>query len=218
MTLIKWIKDQLFKNQTDGSQKKRLNKQTLLLLGILGISFMLISHFFTSSSGTDRQDSLPTVTQPKSLSTNQLQSEKEKLGTSKFSSISQYESYYNQHLAHILEQITGVSKVSVMVTFSSTEKNIYQDNVKTQTNQTEEQDRNGGTRTVNEKNEDSEVVVIDNNNQKAPVIVGKEQPEVRGVLVVADGANNPTLKSWIMQAVSTVLDVPNYKIQVLPKR
>lgn len=133
------------------------------------------------------------------------------------SSIEKYESYVNQNLKNILEQIQGVSDVSVMVTFASTEKKIYQNNVKTQDNQTSETDQKGGKREVNQRNEDSEVVMIDQNGNKVPVVIGKEQPTVRGVIVVAKGADQPTTKVQVMEAVSTVLDIPTYKVKVLEK-
>lgn len=132
-------------------------------------------------------------------------------------SIEKYESYVNQNLKNILEQIQGVSDVSVMVTFASTEKKIYQNNVKTQDNQTSETDQKGGKREVNQRNEDSEVVMIDQNGNKVPVVIGKEQPTVRGVIVVAKGADQPTTKVQVMEAVSTVLDIPTYKVKVLEK-
>lgn len=44
------------------------------------------------------------------------------------------------------------------------------------------------------------------------------KPRVRGVLVVAKGADNIQVKAWITEAVQKVLDVPAYKISILPKK
>ncbi|RYL87865.1 stage III sporulation protein AG [Sporolactobacillus sp. THM19-2] len=140
-----------------------------------------------------------------------------KTGGKKEVPMAEYESYMNQNLKNILEQIKDVSEVSVMVSFSSTEKNIYQNNIKTQENQTVENDQKGGTRHVDEQNEDSQVVMIDNNGSKEPVVIGKEQPAVRGVIVVARGADRPSVRAEIMEAVATVLDIPTYKVKVLQK-
>ncbi|WKB36994.1 stage III sporulation protein AG [Terrilactibacillus sp. S3-3] len=188
--------------------------KALILLAMIGAALMLTGQFITH-----KQSKSPSAdTQVFGRQTSEKLSEvKSKVNKSSFSSIDEYEAYYDQNLKDILEQISGVSHVSVMVTLSSSEKSIYQDNVKTQNNQTNETDKNGGKREVNEKSQDNEVVMVGEGDNKKPVVVGKEQPEVRGVLVVADGADNPTLQSWIMEAVSTVLDIPTYKVKVLPK-
>jgi stage III sporulation protein AG len=51
-----------------------------------------------------------------------------------------------------------------------------------------------------------------------PVVVSQTSPEIAGVLVLADGANDPVLKEKLVQAVETVLDLPAYKVIVLPRK
>ncbi|GAY75183.1 hypothetical protein NBRC111894_737 [Sporolactobacillus inulinus] len=59
--------------------------------------------------------------------------------------------------------------------------------------------------------------MIDQDGNKVPVVIGNEQPTVRGVIVVARGADQSSTKVAIMDAVSTVLDLPSYKVTVLEK-
>jgi stage III sporulation protein AG len=186
----------------------------LVTLALIGMALLAANHFFSGSQNAQK----PTTQQAFSNKDSKDLSEiKSGAAQSSMTSIEKYESYVNQNLKDILEQIRGVSDVSVMVTFASTEKKIYQNNTKTQDNQTSETDQKGGKREVNERNEDTEVVMIDQNGNKVPVVIGKEQPTVRGVIVVARGADQPTTKVQIMDAVATVLDIPTYKVKVLEK-
>lgn len=215
---LEWLKNLFF--ETDGPETKKKQKgkkssmTTLILLAMIGAALMLAGQFITHKQSKAPASDTQVFSQK---DTAKLSEVKSKVSKSSFSSIDEYEAYYDQNLKDILEQISGVSHVSVMVTFASSEKSIYQDNVKTQNNQTNETDKNGGKREVNEKSQDNEVVMVGEGDNKKPVVVGKEQPEVRGVLVVADGAENPSRQLWIMEAVSTVLDIPTYKVKVLPK-
>jgi stage III sporulation protein AG len=178
------------------------------------MALLAANHFFSGSQNAQKSTTQQVFSNKDSKDLSEIKSG---AAQSSMTSIEKYESYVNQNLKDILEQIRGVSDVSVMVTFASTEKKIYQNNTKTQDNQTSETDQKGGKREVNERNEDTEVVMIDQNGNKVPVVIGKEQPTVRGVIVVARGSDQPTTKVQIMDAVATVLDIPTYKVKVLEK-
>ncbi|MET1247810.1 stage III sporulation protein AG [Sporolactobacillus sp. STCC-11] len=218
--MIRWIEriGRMFFGSRDKEGKPiKSTKGTLaklVTLALIGMVLLAANHFFSGSQDAQK----PTVQQAFSNKDSKDLSEiKSGAAQSSMTSIEKYESYVNQNLKNILEQIRGVSDVSVMVTFASTEKKIYQNNTKTQDNQSNETDQKGGKREVNERNEDTEVVMIDQNGSKVPVVIGKEQPTVRGVIVVARGADQPTTKVQIMDAVATVLDIPTYKVKVLEK-
>lgn len=174
---------------------------------------MLFSHFMTNQQPKTDKQAVSVFNQKDPNKVTAVKSKADKDVTS----IGGYEKYYSEHIKKILEQVTGVGKVSVMVTLESSEKKIYQENQKTQNNSTEETDKSGGKRAVNETSVDSQVVIIGDGTNKGPVVIGQQKPEIKGVAVVAEGADNPTIRSWIMEAVSTVLDIPNYKVEVLPK-
>ncbi|MNN46313.1 hypothetical protein D3C81_1606920 [compost metagenome] len=46
----------------------------------------------------------------------------------------------------------------------------------------------------------------------------KIKPKVRGVLIVAKGAENKTVKALIVDAVEKGLNVPAYRISVVPRK
>ncbi len=70
---------------------------------------------------------------------------------------------------------------------------------------------------VEDENEEQQVVLVRQGDQEVPLLVETRKPEVRGVLVVAKGAEQATVQEWVVQAVSRVLDVPTHRISVMPK-
>ena len=129
-----------------------------------------------------------------------------------------YEKYLQTEMKDVLEDIAGVDDVKVMVYVESTEKNIYEKNKVTQKQVTDETDREGGKRTVEDTSIDEQLVLIKNNDKEGPIIAETQKPKVSGVLVVAKGADNIQIKKWIMEAVTRALDVPNHRVSVLPKK
>lgn len=204
------------KSGTTTTKRKALFLRLAVLM-MLGIALLIGNRLFTSpSTGSPSGKVVQTFSNTAAKNTSQNTSSDS--GTAPSASLADYESYVNQNLKSILEQIEGVSNVSVMVTFSSTEKSIYQNDVKTQDNQTVESDQKGGTRRINQRNQETQVVMIDKpNGTKEPVLIGKEQPVVKGCIVVAAGASQPAIRAEIMNAVSTVLAIPDYQVTVLQK-
>lgn len=133
-------------------------------------------------------------------------------------SMKDYEEFYETSMKAILEQILGVGEVVVMVNLDSTEEKIYQTNVRTGAQVTEEKDHQGGNRRIDDATRDEAVVTISNGNGETPVIVKTLKPTIRGVVVVAEGAENPKVKSWIFDVIQRSLDVPIHRISVVPKK
>lgn len=111
-----------------------------------------------------------------------------------------------EKLSGILSQIEGVGNVSVMITyFTSNEKAIAYE---TKTDRKAETSTGFGGESRDEK-----AVMADG----GPVVVQEIYPEVKGVVVIADGADIPSVKQAICEAVSTSMGIALHKICVLPK-
>lgn len=132
--------------------------------------------------------------------------------------IREYENMYETQLEEILQTVVGVDKVEVMVNLDSTPEIVVEKNRDARSQTTRETDRNSGTREIAEQSHKDDVVVVQGSKQDHPVVLKTLKPRVRGVLVVAKGAENIQVKVWITEAVQRVLDVPAYKISILPKK
>jgi stage III sporulation protein AG len=105
-----------------------------------------------------------------------------------------------------------------MVNLESTPELIMAENRNNRSSTNQEMDKDRATRNQNDQTKDSEVVIVQGGKADQPVVVKTVKPRVRGVLVVAKGADNIQVKAWITEAVQKVLDVPAYKISILPKK
>ena len=177
---------------------------TLLLLGTAGIAIMLLGSVFQPSS-------LPTNRSP---ATTDKSSETTLASRKNPNTMDEYEAMYEKELKENLGNISGVGQVSVMVNIDSSEELVVDKN-RNQSNQTtKESDNKGATReNTTQSNQDQTVMA---GNQ--PVVLKTIRPKIRGVMVVAEGANNLQVKAWILEAVERVLGVPSYKISILPKK
>ena len=104
-----------------------------------------------------------------------------------------------------------------MVNVDSTNVNVYEKDLIIRNSKTDETDRNGGMRKVEDETKETKLVYVRQGDQEVPVLVQTKKPEVRGVFIIAKGVENATVKKWIVESVSKVLDVPTYRISVMPK-
>jgi stage III sporulation protein AG len=174
------------------------------LVGIVGIFFMLYGTFVTPSS--DKQ-----IRAPNSSQTSTPTSEKD-------TSFRDYEQMYDTQLEEMLNQLPGVSEAKVMVTFESTPDIVYAQNQQSSKQTTNESDKTGVSRTITQTNENGQLVMMHQNGNETPVIEKRVMPDIRGVLVVAKGAESARVQEEIKTAIQSVLNVKPYKITVLPKK
>lgn len=115
------------------------------------------------------------------------------------------------YLESILGEVKGVGKVKVMITYKNSGTNVYAKDVN-QTVDSEEQ-RSSDGKTVIKKNEDLESSLVFT-GQKVPIIEDKKTADVKGVLVVAEGADDPLVRTQIFQAVQVLTGVQIHEIAV----
>lgn len=80
--------------------------------------------------------------------------------------------------------------------------------------QTSETDSEGGTRTVEEKGTNKEVIFTEENGNNVPATQTIINPKVEGVIVTAEGATDANIKANIVSAVEAVTGVATHKVQV----
>lgn len=118
-------------------------------------------------------------------------------------------------IKQILSKINGVGKVEVLITYSESSQVVAMYNEKNNESQTKEEDKSGGTRTIQENTTDKEIVYKEENGKKVPVTEKMVMPKMEGALIVAEGANNAEVKTNIIQAVEALTGLATHKIQVL---
>ena len=129
---------------------------------------------------------------------------------------SNYKTRTETQLAELLQKVENIGQVNVMITLENEELIETAFNIITNEKVSEERDNEGGIRTITEIQENQEVVVISKSGEDEPVVIKKTTPKIKGVLIVAEGASSSHVKEKIIRAASTLLDIPVYKISVLP--
>ena len=126
-----------------------------------------------------------------------------------------YEDKLERKLKTILSKMEGVGSVDVMITTMSTEEKVLAQNTKVSSQQTDQKDQTGGTRLTTQAQNDSDIVM---QNGKVPYVTKENSPEIKGVFILAEGADDSNVKAQITDAVSKLLDVPVHKISVEKKK
>lgn len=206
------MKDKLKKiiQQTDSKGK---NKKTnyLIILGLIGILLIIISNTFQSMSEKEEENERIQLIEEETESENDVQT------ASSMTEVGDLEVSYENELREMLTKIDGISEVEVMVNLDSTNVKVYEKNLILGQQTTDESDQNGGIRKVEDHTKESQVVLIRQGDQEVPILIQTKKPEVRGVFIVAKGADHPTTKQWIVESTSRVLDVPTHRVSVMPK-
>jgi stage III sporulation protein AG len=209
---ITWIKNQLSKK--DPNTGKSSGKYPyIVILVLFGIAIMLISNLFSKEPGTSGK--IAAFNQSETQEDEPAFGQKKSTGNSM---ISEYEDIYEDQLKEALEGILGVGNVTVLVNVDATEKKVLEKNTVTQSQTTDETDREGGKRGVEDLSKEEQLVIVRKGENETPIVVETKKPEIRGVLVVAKGADNVQVKKWIIEAVTRSLDVPSHRVAVMPKK
>lgn len=209
---LKNILDKVVKSIKDSNLSNKKNFTNLLILFLSGILIVIAGSFFKTSSVSEANG---IALQNKNKNQNQSQKQSEQ-PVSKESQ--DYETSVQEKLKNTLENIDGVGKVDVMVSFESGEEQVPAVNVNDSTNTTEEKDNAGGVRNSVQKNNGSTVVITNDNGKSQPLILKKYKPKVAGVCVVAEGAEDDLTQLRITKAVMDLFNLPEDKVNVYPMK
>lgn len=129
---------------------------------------------------------------------------------------SDYRERLEKDLEERLRQMKGVKGISVLITLESSPVNEYAENVEISERITSEEDGAGGLREIQETSERRQTALTRDGGGEQALVIREMQPQIRGVLVVAGGADNPLVKEQITHAVEAALRLPAHRIRVLP--
>lgn len=119
---------------------------------------------------------------------------------------SQYIEKTQKELESLLENISGAGDVEVMITLENCYENVFAKGY------SEKND----SKTDSQKSEtDEEYIIVKNgSNNEECLVVKVLQPTVKGVAVIAQGADNSQVKNSITQTVCALFDISTAKVSV----
>jgi len=130
--------------------------------------------------------------------------------------LEKYVANQEARLTALISTIEGAGTVSVMITAKSSGELVVEKDVVTGSNSLEENDSQGGNRTTNEENHSETTVFTDDNTGKSvPYVVKEIEPQIEGIVVVAEGGDDLNVVNEITAAIGVLFDVPIHKIKVV---
>ncbi len=179
----------VFHKYVSGEKGKRI----ILIAGIAGMVLILLSSFWPKSETTKAKQEATTTAMTTSEYTDLLQ----------------------QRLASIVNSIDGVGKSEIMVTLETGVQNIYAN--QEQKNTDKSQDMTGENTTRIQERQDVEqnvILVNDPEGGEKALIKTQLEPQIKGVVVVCQGGDDPVVQKRISQAVTTALDISSKRVCV----
>lgn len=184
-----------------GAIWQRLGSNRLLLVGLVGVVALLALQLMWPG----KQVATPLL--PSTLVGDQSGSLEATL-----EQMLAYRLELERQLAELLAEIQGVGKVRVMLSLGSGPEAVPAMNVQTSQKTTEEKDSGGGIRLTREESQSSNLVT--SNNQL--LLLHEKLPPIKGVVIVAQGAERADVRLELTRAVQTICNVPAHLVQVMP--
>ncbi len=163
----------------------------MVIAFLFGILLLFGSgHFLSPKETQPQQDTADTITQ----------TEQPKEGN-------RTERILEQQMEKVLSQVEGAGQVKVMLTYRTTKENVWEkEEISEQVKKGEEQSN---------RLEQKVVLSEDSKGVQSPLMVTEYAPQVEGVVIVAQGGDNPTVSQALHCAAEALLEVPAHKIAVL---
>ena len=119
-----------------------------------------------------------------------------------------------RRLEDVLSSVDGAGRVRVFISYAgSAEIEPAQNSTRNETRSDDAQDSAGGNYSISQSNFP---VLIQDSSGTQPLIIRKKEPEILGVIVVAQGAVDVRVQLKLYSAVQTALQLSAQQIQVLP--
>lgn len=189
-------------SENQGNNKKKIENLVFLII-ILIITVVIINYVWNGNKNSNK-----TITNSagKQLATVQNKQDNKQSETSEIN--------LEQRLENILSNINGVGSVKVFINYSESSEMAAMYNENSKTSVTEETDKSGGVRKIEETDSQKEIVYQENNGSKTPIVKKTIEPKIEGAIITAKGASDINIKTSIIQAVEAATGLATHKIQV----
>lgn len=128
-----------------------------------------------------------------------------------------YEAELEQRVREILKNVDGVGTVDVMIVLKSSAQKVVHTDSSISRSVTDEKDSGGGTRKIENEDNELSTVFTSGDGQSTPIIEKELRPELSGIVISASGGGNPTVRAEISAAMEALFDLPAHKIKVLKR-
>ena len=178
----------------------RSRKKEQLLTALLVAAILLLAFWPTKSrEDTDEEEAVQSMP----LETGQTTT-----------ATDERENLENQ-LKRILQQVEGVGMVDVAITLESTGSKTVEKDTPDSSSSSEKSGGGESEKSENRSIQEETVYLEDADGTKTPYVIKETMPEVRGVLVIAQGADDLSIVEEIKEAAMALFHLDAHKIKVM---
>lgn len=203
------FKDKLKKivenSEEQGNNKRKIENLVFLVI-ILIITVVIINYVWSGEKSSNKKVTNSAGKQLATTNNNQTLVSSQNSNTESIS--------LEEKLEDILSKIEGVGSVKVFINYSESSETVAMYNENSKTSTTEETDKSGGTRKVEQTDSQKEVIYQEQNGSKIPIVQKTVEPKIEGAIITAKGAGDINVKTSIIQAVEAATGLATHKIQV----
>lgn len=193
-------KNDWFQNLKDKLKIKNLKKDQLFIVLLIGLLLCVI----VIPSGTKEEVKQETVDNLNSTTQSTKADQDD------------YVKKMEERLKNALSNVNGVGNVEVMITMKDSGEIVVEKDVPETSNTVSETDSTGGTRTTIEHTRSEDTVYsTEEDGTNTPYVTKNLEPEIEGILVVAQGGDNSIVVQNICDAVLALFPVEIHKIKVV---
>lgn len=178
----------------------RSRKKEQLLTALLVAAILLLAFWPTKSrEDTDEEEAVQSMP----LETGQTTT-----------ATDERENLENQ-LKRILQQVEGVGMVDVAITLESTGSKTVEKDTPDSSSSSEKSGGGESEKSENRSIQEETVYLEEADGTKTPYVIKETMPEVRGVLVIAQGADDLSIVEEIKEAAMALFHLDAHKIKVM---
>lgn len=176
-------------------------------IGVIRLGLLIVAGLVLLIASFDGKEEHKTQTQINTQN-EEKQSEEQQLNT--------YIENMETRLTNVLSQVDGIGKVQVMITAKATQEKVVLKDTPYKKATVKEEDSTGATRESKETtSEEGTILEKQQDGSESPYITKELQPEIEGVVVIAEGAAQKQIEAEINDAVVALFSVPSHKIKVM---
>ena len=178
----------------------RSRKKEQLLTALLVAAILLLAFWPTKSrEDTDGEETVQSVP----------------LETEQAADINNERKNLENQLKEMLQQVEGVGMVDVAITLESTGSKTVEKDTPDSSSSSEKSGGGESEKSENRSIQEETVYLEDADGTKTPYVIKETMPEVRGVLVIAQGADDLSIVEEIKEAAMALFHLDAHKIKVM---
>ena len=127
----------------------------------------------------------------------------------------QYTQALEKRLGDVISSIRGVGEVKIMITLDKSVEYVYAQDVKTSVERTQDIEGNNVYIKQEKENSEGKYILVDSPEGKRQALLTTSiEPQIKGVVVVCQGADDIQVVAMVTEAVTTALNITSNRVCV----